>query len=163
MNFLIPSEDPKNGLEIHKKMQVIHRHIEERANGTKETFERSIDFADKKKMDGGKWLNNPYQRYYDDDIDEKHKRCDLTEMTIRETHTFDDGRGNRTIDEKALNMEDLFSSKGTKLIGNSPAIKSDSRLPLLNNFSTSPDAFQIPDIRKKSLLDLGDIGQLPLK
>ena len=55
-------------------------------------------------------------------------------------------------DEKATRIEDTFSAKGTKMIGNGPEISADRRSLMLYQFASGADCFQIAGCSSASML-----------
>jgi hypothetical protein len=156
MAFLpgFPGMGAQNDLSIRKGMTAIHRHIEEKADGSKITHEKTIESIDSKFMRGDPWLHNPAVRNVDKASD--CFRSDKTLKIIKETRIKEDKDGNKTIDEKAVRMEDDFETHGAKLIGNSPEIKTDGRISLLGGMSSGKDPFTLLGGGKDFIPLLGD-------
>ena len=155
MSNLIPvlSGGASSDLTKRKKMSAIHSHIEERADGSKETIEKRIDFSDDRFMQGDQWLYNPEQA--DKDSDDAHFREDKSQLTVRERHIIEDGQGNKTIDEKVMTTDDYWSSHGVKLIADGPNREPDKRITLISDFATQKDIFALIGEDRK-LLTEGD-------
>jgi hypothetical protein len=149
----------KNDTHEIKKLNVMHRHIEQRADGTKITVERSLDHEDNVYCSGSDWLvqrnwNWAGQR----DKSQDHFRDNKKVTVSRETTIIEDKNGNKTIDEKAVRKEDIWSTHGTKLIGEKPELNKDSRIPMLEDFSIGKNPFKIVGTGKDftPLLGKGD-------
>jgi len=156
MNNLIPIIGGGTSSDLIKKKMVnaILRHTVEKADGSKEIFERTLEASDEKFMQGDQWLWNPAKP--DRDADDTHFREDKSWVIQKEKHIIEDAQGNRTIDEKAVKTEDYWSSHGAKLIENAPAHETDKRILLLNDFSIGKDPFGLLGTDKKELFLEGD-------
>lgn len=133
-----------NDLIEEKTLDILHRHTEEKPDGSKITTERTLEHVDRVHCQGSGWLVQQGS-FWDgkEDKPDQHLREDLTRTIARETTIIVDKFGNKTTDEKAVKEEDKWSSHGTKLIGDSPEYCHDSRNNLLNNFSSGSNPFKL--------------------
>ena len=157
MGGFLPSfgSGAKNDLTRKKNMNAMHRHIEEKADGSKKIIERSLEFSDNQFITGDGWLHNPFNPE-EKDKEKDHYREDKSQLIIREKRIEEDAFGNRTIDEFAVKTDDFWSSHGTKLIGNGPAMDFDKRLGLLSDFSLGSNPLDALGSKKDQLyLDEG--------
>lgn len=141
MGGLIPifNSGSKNDLSETHNMSVVHKTIKERADGSKEILERSMDIIQQDYRKGGQWLTNKPTS----DRDEDHFRENKATVLIKQKHILDDGKGNREIDEKAIKTEDLRSMHGTKLIRSDLNILPDRRGNLLHKFISNKNPFKM--------------------
>lgn len=130
-----------DGLAEKKTLFIQRRRIEEKADGTKKSFERTLDFAETRQSDGGKWLISAKPNFFDKDKDFMHRKKKEKSLTVTERSITEDAQGNKSITEDAYKMEDFEVIKGTKLIGNRPEISFDNRPELIAPFQKSPDIF----------------------
>lgn len=133
--IIVFNNGAKNDLKIKKNMYVMHNHTEYHSDGSSDSIERTMETSDEKIMLGDQWLNNP-NRLENVDKASDCFRQDKEFMLMKEKRIHDDGKGNKTVDEKAVKKEDVFSTRGNKLIGNSPALLNDKRGKLLSDFSS---------------------------
>jgi hypothetical protein len=139
-----PGMDVTNDTHEIKKLNIMHRHVEERADGTKITVERSLEHEDNVYCKGSDWLVNKNPNWDgQQDRPQDHFRDNKKFTLARETTIIEDKNGNRTIDEKAVRKEDIWSTHGTKLIGDRPERNRDSRNLLLEEFTVGGNPFQI--------------------
>jgi hypothetical protein len=150
------NDDATEGYADNHTLSIQHRRIEEKADGTKNIFERNLDFADTKVLDGGKWLISAKPNFFDRDKDHLHRNKKEQSLMVTERTIFDDGRGNKTVTENAFKMEDSKIIKGTKLIGNKPEISHDKRPDFFQPFQKSTDIFGLfPSQNKNNQLPKG--------
>lgn len=142
MGGIIPLFDSKanNDLSEKKSLNLMHRITKERADGSKEIFEKTMDFTQDEFRSGDQWLTNSKPC---SDKDENHFRQLQSSLVVREKHVLEDKEGNRIIDEKALRTDDQFSMHGTKMIRSDLNIRSDKRLILMDKFSSKSDLFKM--------------------
>lgn len=122
-----------NGLTTSQSLNIVHKHTEERSDGSKISHEKTMEFSSSDIIKGSEWLiprNNKFKHDRQEDTSRKTERL----LTVRDTSIFDDGRGNRIIDENAIQTKDFEESKGFALIGNKPEIKNDERGRLIHDF-----------------------------
>jgi len=122
-----------NGLTTSQSLNIVHRHIEEKADGSKFSNERTMEYSFKDVIKGDPWLipkNNNYKHDKQEDTSRQTERL----LTIRTSSIIDDGKGNRIIDEDAIQTKDFSESKGIALISNEPETPNDERGKLIYDF-----------------------------
>jgi hypothetical protein len=139
------TSDEFNDLNKNKTLHLVQRHVEEKADGSKVTVERSLEHSDQSYCQGSQWIipKNPDWSGKQSNPFEKHLRDDKTSTVIRETTIIEDGKGNKIIDEKAIKQEDFDIRNGTKSISPRPELNRDSRQGMLEHFKTGKDPFSI--------------------
>jgi hypothetical protein len=141
-------ENTSEGWANRQIMSIQHRHIEEKADGSKKSYERTLDYLNTHVVDGGKWLRPVTPNFFDKDKDSLHRNKKDSALTVTERTTLDDGRGNKTITEDAYKMEDSRIIKGTKLISDKPDLIEDKRGEFLLPFQNAPDIFSMIESKK---------------
>lgn len=141
---LIGSGGASNDLTKTKTLNILERHTEEKADGTRTTTERTLEHFDSVHCEGSEWLVPQGSRWNGKgDRSDEHFRTDRKLTIARETTTILDKNGNKTIDEKAVKKEDNWSSHGTMLISDEPEFGHDDRGLLLDNFSSGSNPFKL--------------------
>jgi hypothetical protein len=138
------------GLADRKSLSIQHRRMDEKADGSRRFYERTLEHADTHVLDGGKWLISGRPNYVDRDKDFAHRNKREQNLLVTEKTIIDDGKGNITTIEDAFRTEDARTIKGTKLIGNGPAIETDYRAGLLQPFRESSDIFNLLSAQNKN-------------
>jgi hypothetical protein len=152
MNGLIPkfNTEPLNDLTEKRSMSVIYRIEKESADGKKEIFEKSLDYAFDEYRKGRQWLNTMPAT----GKEEEHLRDVKNSLLVRQKHIIDDGKGNRITDEQAIKTDDFQSMHGTKLIRSDLNIIPDKREKLLEKFASKANPFQmLGNKQTQTLLD----------
>lgn len=132
----------RNNLKLKKLLSAMHKRTIKNPDGTTNVKGKSITHNDNKLMEGDGWLFNPFR--INVDAPDVHFRRDEKSTEIKEFTTFIDEFGREITDEKQVLMEDVFETKGIKLIGNAPEIDTDGRLKMLDDFAKdNTDAFKM--------------------
>jgi len=137
MGNIVTIGDASNAYNSQRKIYAIHTHIEEKSDGSRITIEKSLDFSKQKDIEGSQWLIPGTSEWHGkEDKDSNHFFTENESFIEKVRITTDDGKGNKTIDEKAVKKEDFTRIKGTKRISNQPDIDFDKRQWLLEDFAS---------------------------
>lgn len=159
MKGLIPIEFNKPASAFYEKSQMnaMHRHIEEKADGSKTIIEKSVEQFKNTDIEGSRWIvpGNPFS-FEKEDPAFAHKRKNQKHTVIKQSITNIDAKGNKVTDEKAVRFDDESFVTGTKTIGMRPELKNDDRGNLLRDFSGGCDPFKM--LEKKNFIPIGNGG-----
>jgi len=136
MSNLFPSFRPPQQNDMSRKhsLNIIRKKTIERADGSNELHERSLDYSTNTHAKGHDWLSGSKKNRMPN---EDHFRQDSSQITVRDKTIIDDGMGNRITEENAFQLGNDSSTSGTLLIGNKRETKTDERGLLFNKFNSS--------------------------
>lgn len=134
-------------MQRSKKMTVMHRQLNEYADGTKESTERTLEMFNTSDVSGNQWFHGVNPNTFAD-REEDHARNDTSYVIHKRTRIFEDSQGNRFVDEKAVRTDDAFATTGTDLIDHqSNSALADKRNSMLEHFSKNENPFESPAVQ----------------